>query len=168
MPGTDKPDKNGKYIWHHPSRSIIVENVKKSEMIEAKKQHEFYSITKGTGYDDFSINNAFINDDETFVEERSSTAMPYFNFIYKGQKFGVWISMIEGLMRVSDKYDPNFPVLYSITMKDHKPNSMFLKNRKQAVRFNMFIQAYKDGLVRFESTLIKSMCYEVIKLTLSI
>ena len=94
--------------------------------------------------------------------------MPYFNFIYRGQKFGVWVSMIEGLMWVSDKYDPKFPVLYSITMKDHKPNSMFLKNRRQAVRFNTFIQAYKDGLVRFENPLIKSMCYEVIKLTLSI
>lgn len=168
MPGTDKPDKNGKFIWHHPSRSIIVENVKKSEMIEAKKQHEFYSITKGTGYDDFSINNAFINDDETFVEERSSTAMPYFNFIYKGQKFGVWISMIEGLMWVSDKYDPTYPIIYSLTMKDHKPNTLFLKNKRQAVHFDNFIKAYKEGLVRFESTLIKSMCYEVIKLTLSI
>lgn len=168
MPGTDKPDKNGKYIWHHPTRSIIVENVKKSEMIEAKKQHEFYSITKGTGYDDFSINNAFINDDETFVEERSSTAMPYFNFIYKGQKFGVWISMIEGLMWVSDKYDPTYPIIYSLTMKDHKPNTLFLKNKRQAVHFDNFIKAYKEGLVRFESTLIKSMCYEVIKLTLSI
>ena len=168
MPDTAKPDKNGKYIWHHPTRSIIVENVRKDEMVEAKKQHEFYSITKGTGYDDFSIENTFINDDETFVEERSSTAKPYFTFIYRGQKFGVWISMIEGLMWVSDKYDPGYPITYSITMKDHKPNTMFLKSRKQAQHFNTFIQAYKDGLVRFESTLIKSMCYEVIKLTLSL
>lgn len=168
MPDTSKPDKNNKYIWHHPTRSIVVENVKKDAMIEAKKQHEFYSITKGTGYDDFSIENTFINDDETFVEERSSTAKPYFTFIYKGQKFGVWISMIEGLMWVSDKYDPGYPVTYSITMKDHKPNTMFLKSRRQAQHFNTFIQAYKDGLVRFESTLIKSMCYEVIKLTLSL
>lgn len=168
MPDTSKPDKNDKYIWHHPTRSIVVENVRKEAMVEAKKQHEFYSITKGTGYDDFSIENTFINDDETFVEERSSTAKPYFTFIYKGQKFGVWISMIEGLMWVSDKYDPGYPITYSITMKDHKPNTMFLKSRRQAQHFNTFIQAYKDGLVRFESTLIKSMCYEVIKLTLSL
>ena len=168
MPDTSTPDKNNKYIWHHPTRSIVVENVRKEAMVEAKKQHEFYSITKGTGYDDFSIENTFINDDETFVEERASTAKPYFTFIYKGQKFGVWISMIEGLMWVSDKYDPGYPVTYSITMKDHKPNTMFLKSRRQAQHFNTFIQAYKDGLVRFESTLIKSMCYEVIKLTLSL
>ena len=168
MPDTSKPDKNGKYIWHHPKRSIIVENVKKSEMVEAKKQHEFYTITKGTGYDDFSIDNSFINDDETFVEKRSSTARPYFSFIYKDQRFGVWISMIDGLMWVSDKFDPGYPIVYSITMKDHKPNTMFLRSRKQAQHFNNFIQAYKDGCVRFESTLIKSMCYEVIKLTMSI
>ena len=168
MPEVDVADKNGKHIWHHPTRSIIVENVVKGEMVEAKKQHEFYSITKGTGYDDFSINNSFINDDDTFVEKRSSTAKPYFAFIYKDHKFGVWISMIEGLMWVSKQFDPGYPVVYSITMKDHKPNTMFLRSRRQAIHFNNFIQAYKDGCVRFEDVLIKSMCYEVIKLTMSI
>ena len=165
---TDKPDKNGKMIWHHPTRPIVVENVVNPAFVASKKRTEFYKVISGTGYDDYSVNNAFINDDETFVEKRSSTAKPYFTFIYKGQKFGVWLSMIDGLMWVSDKYDPGYPIVYSITMKDHKPNSMFLKSRKQAQHFNTFIQAYKDGLVRFESTLIKSMCYEVIKLTLSI
>ena len=165
---TDKPDKNGKMIWHHPTRPIVVENVVNPDFIENKKKTDFYKIIDGTGYDDYSINNAFINDDDTFVEKRASTARPYFSFIYKGNRYGVWVSMIAGLMWVSDKYDPGHPILYSITMKDHKPNSMFLKNRRQAQHFNTFIQAYKDGLVRFESPLIKSICYEVIKLTMNI
>lgn len=168
MPDMDKPDKNGKFIWHHPTRPIVVENAVKKEMVEAKMQTEFYGVIAGTGYDEYSIKNEFINDDDTFVEKRSSTARFYFAFIYKGQKFGVWISMIDGLMWVSNQYDPGFPVVYSITMKDHKPNTMFLRSRKQAHHFNAFIQAYKDGCVRFESVLIKSMCYEVIKLTMSI
>lgn len=168
MPDPDRPDKNGKFIWRHPTRPIIVENVIKEEFIEAKKKTEFYGVIAGTGYDDYSLNNKFINDDDTFVEKRSSTAKPYFSFIYKGEKFGVWISMIDGLMWVSEQYDPGYPVVYSITMKDHRPNTMFLRSRRQAQHFNMFIQAYKDGCVRFESILIKSMCYEVIKLTMSI
>lgn len=165
---TDKPDKNGKMIWHHPTRPIVVENVVNSSFVEAKKRTEFYKIISETGYDDYSINNAFINDDNIFVEKRSSTAKPYFKFIYRGKKYGVWLSMIEGLMWVSEKYDPGYPITYSLTMKDHKPNTMFLKSRRNAVHFNNFIQAYKDGLVRFETPLIKSICYEVIKLTLSI
>lgn len=168
MPDPDSPDKNGKFIWRHPTRPIIVENVIKEEFIEAKKKTEFYGVIAGTGYDDYSLNNKFINDDDTFVEKRSSTAKPYFSFIYKGERFGVWISMIDGLMWVSEQYDPGYPVVYSITMKDHRPNTMFLRSRRQAQHFNMFIQAYKDGCVRFESILIKSMCYEVIKLTMSI
>lgn len=168
MPDTSKPDRNGKYIWHHPTRPIIVENVVKKELVEAKKQTEFYGVISGTDYDDYSINNSFINDDDTFVEKRSSTARPYFSFIYKDKKFGVWISMIDGLMWVSEQYDPGYSVVYSLTMKDHKPNTMFLRSRKQAQHFNNFIQAYKDGCVRFESSLIKSLCYEVIKLTMSV
>ena len=168
MPDPDRPDKNGKFIWRHPTRPIIVENVIKEEFIEAKKKTEFYGVIAGTGYDDYSLDNKFINDDDTFVEKRSSTSKPYFSFIYRGERFGVWISMIDGLMWVSEQYDPGYPVVYSITMKDHRPNTMFLRSRRQAQHFNMFIQAYKDGCVRFESVLIKSMCYEVIKLTMSI
>ena len=168
MPDENKPDGNGKYIWHHPSRPIVVENVKKQAFIEAKKKTEFYGVIKDTGYDEYSINNAFINNDDTFVEKRSSIARPYFSFIYKGQRFGAWISMSEGLIWVSEQYDPGYPIVYTLTMKDHRPNTMFLRNKKQAQHFNTFIQAYKDGLVRFESILIKSLCYEVIKLTMSI
>lgn len=167
-PDTTKPDSNGKYIWRHPSRPILVENVINPDFIEAKKKTEFYGVIADTDYDDYSINNSFINDDETFVEKRSSTAKPYFSFNYKGKRYGVWISMIEGLMWVSDQYDPGYPIVYSVTMKDHKPNTMFLRSRRQAQHFNMFIQAYKDGCVRFESILIKSICYEVIKLTMSL
>lgn len=168
MPDENKPDKNGKYIWHHPKRPIVVENVLKKEFIEAKKKTEYYGLVAGTGFDEFAIDNKFINDDDTFVEPRSGIANFYFSFWYKGKQLGVWISITEGLMWVSEKIDPSCPVIYCLTMKDHKPNTLFLKNRKQAIRFNTFIQAYKDGLVRFESMLIKSICYEAIKIALSL
>ena len=71
-------------------------------------------------------------------------------------------------MWVSEQYDPKYPIVYSLTMKDHQPNTLFLKNKNQAKHFNTFIQAYKDGLVRFESILIKSICYEILKLTMSV
>ena len=168
MPDLDHPDKNGKYIWHHPTRPIIVENVVNQKFIDAKKSTEFYGIIAGTGYDEYSLDNKFINDDDTFVEKRVSTAKPYFTFIYKNKRFGVWLSMIEGLMWVSEQYDPNYPIVYSLTMKDHQPNTLFLRSRRQAQHFNVFIQAYNDGCVRFESILIKSMCYEVIKMVMNI
>lgn len=168
MPDRTKPDGNGKYIWHHPTRSIIVEEVVKDEMVEAKKQNEFYSIIKGTGYDEFAIDNKFINDDDTFVEKRSSTARFYCSFIYKNRRYGVWADFIQGLMWVSEQYDPNYPLTYSVTMKDHRPNTLFLKSRSKAIHFNRFIQAYKDGCVRFESVLIKSICYEVLKIVMSV
>ena len=168
MPSMDKPDGNGKYIWHHPTRPMIVENAVKQEMVDAKMQNEFYGIIKGTGYDDFAIHNEFVNDDETFVEKRSSTAKFYFTFIYKNRKYGVWVDVLQGLMWVSEAVDPSYPITYSITMKDHRPNTLFLKNRNHAIHFNKFIQAYKDGCVRFESILIKSICYEILKMTMNI
>ena len=70
-------------------------------------------------------------------------------------------------MYVSKDIDPSYPIVYSITMKDHNPNTMFLKNRGKALHFKAFIDNYSLGNVRFESINIKNICYEVIKLSIN-
>ena len=53
----DKKDKNGKYIWKHPTRSILVEDVRNEKFIDAKTNTEFGQLVSGTKYADYSINN---------------------------------------------------------------------------------------------------------------
>ena len=65
-------------------------------------------------------------------------------------------------MYVSNDVDPNYPINYAITMKDHKINTMLLKNRNRAGRFKAFVENYKLGNVRFENMNIKNITYEVI------
>jgi hypothetical protein len=52
-------------------------------------------------------------------------------------------------------------------MKDHKPNTMFLKNKNKSGHFKVFIENYQLGDVRFESINIKNICYEVIKMSMN-
>ena len=163
-----KKDKNDKWIWKHPTRPILVEEVKNEKFIEKKKQTEFGQLIKDTTYSDFSIENKFLLDDETFVEKKSDKARYYFTFVYKEHTLGVWADFIEGKMYVSKSIDPSYPIIYSITMKDHKPNTMFLKNRRQAGHFKLFIENYQLGNVRFETINIKNICYEVIKMSLNL
>lgn len=161
-----KQDKNGKWIWIHPTKPILVENVINDKFIEAKKNTLFGAIIEGTDYADFSINNKPLLDDDTFIEKRPSTCSFWCSFIYNSNRYGVWLDRLEGKMYVSNDYDPHYPIVYSLTLKDHKPNTLFLRDKSRAVRFKSFIENYKLGNVRFENMNIKNICYDVIKLAL--
>lgn len=162
-----KQDKNGKYIWKHPTKPILVEDVKNEKFIDKKKNTEFGALVEGTTYAEYSIENKFLLDDDKFIEKKSAKAKYCFTFIYNTNQYGVWISTSEGKMWVSTDIDPSFPLKYTLTLKDHQPNTMFLKNRSKAGHFNYFIENYKQGNVYFENMNIKNICYEVIKMTLT-
>lgn len=162
-----KADKNGKWIWKHPTRPILVEDVRNETFIDRKKNTEFGKLIQGTKYADYSIDNKFLLDDDTFIEKKGKNARYYFTFVYKEHTLGVWADFIEGKMFVSKDTDPSYPLIYSLTLKDHKPNTMFLKTKSRAGHFKMFLDNYQLGNVRFESINIKNITYEVIKMSLS-
>ncbi len=162
-----KKDKNNKWIWKHPTRPILVEDVRNELFIDKKKNTEFGRLIEGTTYSDYSIENKFLLDNDTFVEKKSSKAKYYFTFIYLEHTLGVWADFNEGKMYVSKDIDPSYPLVYSITMKDHKPNTMFLKNKNRSGHFKMFLEMYQLANVRFESINIKNICYEVIKMSMN-
>lgn len=162
-----RADKNGKYIWKHPTRPILVEDVRNEKFIDVKKNTEFGQLIEGTNYAEYSIENKFLLDNDTFIEKKSQKARYLFTFIYKEKKFGVWADYHEGKMWVSEDIDPSFILVYSLTLKDHQPNTMFLKGKGRTGHFKAFTENYKMGNVYFESINIKNMCYEVIQMVMN-
>ncbi len=162
-----KQDKNGKYIWKHPTRPILVEDVRNDAFIDRKKNTEFGALVAGTKYADYSIDNKFLLDDDTFIERKSTKARYLFTFIYKANKYGVWADFNEGKFWVSEDIDPSCIVVYTLTLKDHQPNTMFLKSKARAGHFKMFIENYKMGNVCFENMNVKNITYEVIQMTIN-
>ena len=158
-------DKNGKWIWKHPTRPILVEDVRNEGFIDAKRNTEFGQLVIGTNYADYSIENKFLLDDDTFIEKKSQFARHLFNFVYRGEKFGVWFDYTEGKMWVSQSFDPS-GITYSFTMKDHKPNTMLWKSKNKTVYLKQFLEAFKQGILYFESMNIKNMCYEILKMSM--
>lgn len=158
-------DRNGKWIWKHPEKPILVEDVRNEGFIDKKKSTEFGQLVHGTNYADFSIENKFLLDDETFLEKKSQRARHAFNFAYKGNEFGVWYDFTEGKMWVSKAVDPS-GLMYSFTMKDHRPNTMLFKTRNKSYWLKNFFEAFKQGTLYFEDMNIKNMCYEILKLSI--
>ena len=114
----------------------------------------------------YSINNKFLLDSNTFVEKKSGNARYYFTFIYKNEKYGVWQDFSEGKMWVSEDIDPSYPLVYSLTIKDHQPNTMFFKSINKQGHFKVFIENYKLGNVYFESINVKNITYEILQMTI--
>lgn len=160
-----KVDGNGKLIWKNGD--ILIEMTADENFIEAKKKTRFGKIIDGTAYGNYSINNQFLLDDNTFIEKKSSNARYYFTFRYKSMDFGVWADFIEGKMWVSKDIDPSFKLIYSLTLKDHEPNTMFIKSISRAGHFKVFLENYKLGNVYFENINIKNITYEVIRMTMT-
>lgn len=162
-----KQDKHGKWVWLHPTRPILVEDVRNEQFIKEKQESEFGQLVAGTRYGEYSINNKFILDDDTFIEKKTGAARFFFTFIYKENTLGVWIDYNEGRMYVSNDIDPYYPITYSLTLKDHSPNTMLINTAGRKGQFRKFLEAYKSGCVRFESMNIKNLTYEVIKMVMN-
>ena len=163
MPQTK--DKNGKWIWKHPTRPILVEDVRNEGFIDAKRKTEFGQLVEGTNYADYSIENKFLLDDDSFIEKKSPKSRHAFNFIYRGETFGVWFDYSEGKMWVSRAVDPS-GLVYSFTMKDHSPNTMLFKSKNKTHYLKLFLEMFKQGNLYFESMNIKNMCYEILKMSM--
>lgn len=160
-----KKDRNGKRIWRHPTKSIIVEDATTDAFIQAKQETEFGEMIAGTDYGEYSVNNKFLLDDDTFIEKKSVRARHLFNLIYKGGKYGVWFDYTEGKMWVTEATDP-YGITYSFTLKDHSPNTMLWKSKNKTVYLKQFLTAFKDGILYFENMNIKNMCYEILKMSM--
>lgn len=162
-----KANKQGRYIWTHPSKPILVEDVRIEGFIDRKKNTEFGKLVDGTKYADYSIQNKFMLDDDTFVEKRTPEARYYCTLTYKEHVFGVWADFNEGKLWVSKAIDPSFLFNYSLTLKDHKPNTLLISTRAKRGHLKTLIDSFKNGCLYFENQNIKNLTYEILKMLLT-
>jgi hypothetical protein len=145
---------------------ILLAMAQNEEYINAKKQTRFGKIIEGTSYANYAIDNQFLRDSDTFIEQKSGSATYLFTFKYLANYYGVWISYNEGKLWVSEHVDPSCKIVYSLTLDDHTPNTMMIKRLQTAVMFKMLVDNYKRGQVYFENVNIKNIVYNIIRLTL--
>lgn len=141
---------------------ILVQYMKNEEYRNKKKETRFGKLVAGTEYEDYAINNKFRDDTKTFIEKKTGNSKFSFSFIYKDNRYGVWIDYNNGKMFISNDYiENNF--VFAMTTDDHKPNTMLYSVAKKYFCWNSFIQNYKLGNVFFESVKIKNICKDVMK-----
>ena len=147
------------------SNDILIENIKNEEYATHMKQTRFGKLISGTEYGNYAVDNSFLRDTYTFIKKKSGNCNHLFDFVYKGQEYGVWNNMGEGCLYVSYDTLPEHGRNYAFSLDDHTPNTQLLKNATEII-VKFFITKYKDGCVYFEGMNIKNMCNEIIKATL--
>lgn len=143
---------------------ILLHLVEDEEFIEEALNTRFGKLIAGTDFADYAIKNKFVYDTKTFIDHKTEKSQYYFTFIYKGDKYGVWVDYSAGKMFISLNVDPSCKIVYSLTVDDHSPNTLLINQLNKSPFFKNFIDNYKMGNVYFESQKIKAVAYDVLKL----
>lgn len=143
---------------------LLLQMVNNEEYIQARKETRFGKLIAGTDFEEYAVENKFVNDTDTFIMKKTEKCQYYMTFVYEGESFGVWVDYDAGKMFVSENVDPSCRIVYSLTLDDHKPNTMLIGKLNRSPFFKPFIENYKMGNVYFESQKIKQVVYNVIKI----
>ena len=122
---------------------------------EVKKQTRFGQLVDGTPYGKYAIDNAFLRDSKSFIKKKSKNCKFYFILILNGKHYGVWCDYKDGLMFISNDYDPNCPVIFSINPNDHNENTLLIRCRTSPF-FKSIIEHYRLARLCFENQQIKN------------
>lgn len=141
---------------------VLLQLVGDDEFREAKNKTLFGQLIKDSEYSDMSINNQFILDSDTFIQEKPGICRYSFTIDFKNIKYGVWNDYNNSLFYIDEHIDPSCKIIYSITIDDHNPDSILL-TRSKSGPFYTLNQAFKQGLVRFSNLKTKSALMEVFK-----
>lgn len=141
---------------------ILLQYINNTAYIEAKKQTKFGQLIADTDYEDYAVNNKFLDDNKDFIEHKSGTSKFSFSFIFKGNTYGVWIDFNNGKIYVSNDYIDN-GLCFATTTEDHKPNTLLYSIARKYNCWNTFVRECKLGNVYFENVKIKNISKEVLK-----
>lgn len=131
---------------------------------ELEQLSELEQFLMTTDYGDMALKNKFMLDSDIFIEKKGKSHC-IFTISYNDVVYGVWLDTDYSTMYVSYDYDPDLRHNYAMSTKDHRPNTMLIKQAKKVGQFKNFMEYYNNGCVRFEHVNIKNIIMEILSKT---
>lgn len=138
------------------------------EFRNERKETLIGRLMEGTLYENYALKNEILDKNNDFIEKKSGTSKFNFAFIYNKETYGVWNDYKNGKVYVSEDYQNNSFNIFTLTLKDSKPNIMMISALSRYDFWKQFLQNFKYGVVYFENQKIKHTVFEIIKLYNSI
>lgn len=155
MPNTDKR--------YNAYRDILVEIPDSEDFANYRRNTKFGRLIDGTEYGDMSLNNEFVNDSTVFIEKRTKESRFQFSLVYKGLNMGVWVDLEQGLMYLSQDFDPSSRLFFAMTTDDFNENALLMDKWKDNYYLKKMVSAFKNGYLRFDNQVIRNTAYEMFK-----
>lgn len=140
---------------------IAIQYVKNLKYREIKKATRFGKLIEGTEYGKYAIDNEFLRDSKTFIKKKTKYCKFYFILVVNGNSFGIWCDYQNGLMFISNDYDPNCPVRFSLNTNDHDENTLLIRT-KSSPFFKSLIEHFRLARLCFENQRIKNEVMNII------
>ena len=154
------PNKNKRFNAYD---SIVVEIPDSYDFSNERRKTTFGRLINGTEYADMSLDNEFVNDSEVFIQKRDKDSKFVFTVIYKGMEMGVWVSEDLHLLYLSNDYDPSSRYKFALTSEDLNENNMLMNSWKNNYYLSKLVSAFKNGYLRFDNQVIRTLAYEMFK-----
>lgn len=149
-----KTPMQGARIWRRGE--VLVDMPRDEEFIAMRKKSRFASLIAGTSYADYSIDNEFLLDSDTFIERKTDKSRCIFTISMNRDKIGLWIDNETGLMFASADTVPNV-YTYSLSTEAHGLNTILVGKRMRPYHIDFMIDQFKAGGLRFENQRIKGL-----------
>jgi len=138
---------------------IVVYYAKNQKYRDVKKASRFGQLIDGTEYGKYAIDNEFLRDSKSFIRKKSKQCKFYFILVLNGKHYGIWCDYKDGIIYISNDYDPNCPVKFSINHNDHDENTLLIRTRTSPF-FKSIIEHYRLARLCFENQQIKNNVME--------
>ena len=143
------------------NKTILVEYIKNERYRQAKKESEFGKLIAGTKYEEYAVENQFINDTETFIKKKTKKSRLFCNIILNNTIYGVWMDGLD--MYISKKYNQNYNVTITFDYKSHNEKTLLLKSKN--VFMQNIVRHYQNASLYFENQNIKHAILDLLRRT---
>lgn len=143
---------------------ICIEIINNKDYITAKKSTKFGQLIANTSYNDYAIENNFINDSNSFIAKLPPKSTYFFTLHTLNYKIGIWYN--NDKLYCSHKYDSQCPFIFTSSSNLHDENHTFSKPSATSSFWNKLYRSFCNASLYFEDINIKNTILEELKIFL--
>ena len=143
------------------TKFISVELIQSKEYEEHVKSTKFGQLIAETDYGAYNIQNKFLLDTETFIQDMPQGAQYICTFVLNNRQFGFYVSTEETLWYLSDKVDKTCDRKFALNFSEHDQNTI-LAQRSNPYILQM-VDKYCQGNIRFTTQEVKNILSDILR-----
>lgn len=143
------------------TKFISVELLQNQEYVNHVSKTKFGQLIADTEYGQYNMQNKFLLDTATFIEDMPPGASYIATFMIDNRSFGFYVSTEKVLWYLSDKIDATCKRRYALQFSEHDQNTILAQRANPYIR--QMLDTYCQGNLRFTNQEVKNICTAILR-----